>query len=51
MGGRLLTLIASFFLFCALVAAAGCGGVGERSASGPYSGGSGTSSSRRYTVN
>jgi Ca-activated chloride channel family protein len=38
MGGRLLTLIASFFLFCALVAAAGCGGYGEK-APGSYSGG------------
>jgi Ca-activated chloride channel family protein len=38
MGGRLLTLIAAFFVFCALVAAAGCGGVGEK-ASAPYGGG------------
>ena len=40
MGGRLLTLIASFFLFCALVAAAGCAGVGDKSSAGPYGGGS-----------
>jgi Ca-activated chloride channel family protein len=39
MGGRLLTLIGSFFMFCALVAAAGCSGLGESKGS-PYNGGS-----------
>jgi Ca-activated chloride channel family protein len=40
MGGRLLTLIASFVVFCALVAAAGCSGLGEKSSGAPYNGGS-----------
>ena len=38
MGGRLLTLIASFVVFCALVAAAGCAGCGEKSSGAPYNG-------------
>ena len=38
LGGRLLTLIASFFVFCALVAAAGCGDYGMKSFGAPSSG-------------
>src|SRR5436190_1146791 len=37
MGGRLLTLIGSFVAFCALLAAAGCSGVGESNGA-PYNG-------------
>src|SRR6266496_5096175 len=39
LGGRLLTLVGSFLVFCALLAAAGCAGVGE-SKGAPYNGGS-----------
>src|SRR3954471_24723092 len=39
LGGRLLTLVGSFLVFCALLAAAGCSGAGE-SKGAPYSGGS-----------
>ena len=40
MGGRLLTLIGSFVVFCALVAAAGCSGLGGSKPGAPYNGGS-----------
>ena len=38
MGGRLLTLIGSFLVFCALLAAVGCSGLGEKSSGAPYNG-------------
>jgi Ca-activated chloride channel family protein len=48
LGGRLLTLIASFFVFCSLVAAAGCGGYGMKSFNAPTSGSAPVNTGDKY---